>query len=54
MALERERALSATFIHSPDYGTRSSAIVRMEPGKLWMAERSYDHSGLVGVAQFTV
>jgi len=50
---ERERALSSAFIRLPEYGTRCSTLLRLEPGKLWLEERRYSFKGLEGSAQFS-
>lgn len=42
VSLEWERLLSAAFVRSPDYGTRSSTVVvRSFEGAGWMEERSF-------------
>lgn len=47
--LEWERTLSAVFIESPDYGTRSSTFLTLDAaGNLEFTERSYDHRGRNG------
>jgi uncharacterized protein with NRDE domain len=51
--LERERELSSAFIVTPDYGTRASTLLRTQPQGFLIAERRYDHTGLVGTSQFT-
>ncbi len=50
IALERERALSAEFIHTTDYGTRASSVVAIGRGHAHFTERSFDFSGLTGEA----
>ncbi|MGN6808209.1 MAG: NRDE family protein, partial [Trinickia sp.] len=44
--LERERALSAAFIETPDYGTRGTTALRVDTGstglRAHLAERSDD------------
>lgn len=46
VAIEVEKMLSAVFIHSPNYGTRCSTVVRIEGGvALRFAERSFDERG---------
>jgi uncharacterized protein with NRDE domain len=45
VGLELERMLSAPFIRTPDYGTRSSTVVLIEhTGSVTFVERSFDHS----------
>jgi uncharacterized protein with NRDE domain len=46
--LDREKALSAEFIHTPHYGTRASAVVIMNRGHAEFVERSFDVNGLAG------
>ncbi|WP_114652983.1 NRDE family protein [Polynucleobacter necessarius] len=44
-----ERALSAAFIKTPSYGTRSSTILRVrKDGQFEMVERRFDANGTVG------
>lgn len=50
--LEWERALSAAFIRSPSYGTRSSSVVRLSRSGARMTERRFDAG--VFVADTTV
>jgi len=50
IALERERALSAEFIHATDYGTRASSVVAIGRGHAHFTERSFDFSGFTGEA----
>lgn len=51
VAYDWEKRLSAIFIHSPQYGTRSSTVVRARSdGHLSALERSYDASGAQGEA----
>lgn len=45
IALERERVLSAAFIHSPDYGTRASSVIRINAQTAEFTERSFDANG---------
>jgi uncharacterized protein with NRDE domain len=45
IALERERALSAEFIHTPDYGTRASTLVWVRQNHVELVERSFDATG---------
>lgn len=42
VGLERERVLSAMFIKSPDYGSRSSTVVLVEGNHVHFVERVYD------------
>jgi len=43
ISLERERALSSTFIITPDYGTRAQTVIRATAdGRIEAAERSFD------------
>ena len=51
--LERERALSAAFIHTPTYGTRASTIVRQTRSGWQVWERSFDATGQVGELHFS-
>jgi uncharacterized protein with NRDE domain len=48
IALEWERALSATFIHSPDYGTRASSVLRVGQHHADFVERSFNADGFTG------
>lgn len=50
IALERERALSAEFIHTADYGTRVSSVVAIGRGHADFTEHSFDFNGLCGEA----
>ncbi len=44
--LERERLISAAFIHDPVYGTRStSVLLRRRDGATWFAERCFTPEG---------
>jgi uncharacterized protein with NRDE domain len=51
---EWERVLSAPFVLHPDYGTRASTVVLLEPsGAGYLAERRFDPQGaLLGETQF--
>jgi uncharacterized protein with NRDE domain len=43
---EWERVLSSPFVVHPDYGTRCSTVVLLEPsGMLWVTERRFDRAG---------
>jgi uncharacterized protein with NRDE domain len=46
--LNRERALSAEFIHTPDYGTRASTVLVVNRGHASVVERSFDANGFAG------
>ncbi|OYT88820.1 MAG: hypothetical protein CFE43_20475 [Burkholderiales bacterium PBB3] len=48
ISLEWERALSATRIHTPAYGTRASSVVKMATQHIEFTEVSYDASGVLG------
>lgn len=52
IALARERALSAAFIATPDYGTRACSIVRMGRVKADFIEVGFGAGGSIGDAQF--
>lgn len=46
---EWEKALSAAFIKTPSYGTRSSTILRVrKDGQFEMVERRFDFNGAIG------
>jgi len=51
--LARERALSAAFIKTPDYGTRACTVVQIfgDHSKVW--ERSFGSDGMLGEAHFS-
>jgi len=52
---EWERALSAIFIATPNYGTRASALLRLrQQGGFDFLERSFDASGVIGMREFKV
>ena len=51
LPLARERALSAAFITSPDYGTRACSVVQIARGRAWFAERTFNAEGLVTTQQ---
>jgi uncharacterized protein with NRDE domain len=53
---EWERVLSAPFVANPDYGTRSSTVLLLEPdGALYLAERRFDAGGAAsGETEFTL
>jgi uncharacterized protein with NRDE domain len=48
LPLARERALSAAFIVSPDYGTRASSVVRIGRAQAEFVERSFGLHGDLG------
>ena len=46
VGLEWERLLSSAFVRAPDYGTRSSTIIRIDArGRAYFEERSWDSLG---------
>lgn len=47
LPLARERALSAAFIRSPDYGTRACSVIQITRRQARFTERSFDAAGLV-------
>ena len=47
LPLARERALSAAFITSPDYGTRACSVVEIARAQAQFEERTFDAAGLV-------
>lgn len=48
MSLDRERALSAAFIRTTDYGTRASSVIRIGHEAAQFTERCFDADGLKG------
>lgn len=48
ISLSRERALSAAFIRTPDYGTRASSVVTIATDRASFTERSFDAGGFRG------
>ena len=48
---DREKALSAEFIHTPDYGTRASSVVLVGRNRADFVERSFDVHGFSGEVQ---
>ena len=48
---DREKALSAEFIHTPHYGTRASAVLILNRGHAEFVERSFDVNGFAGEAR---
>jgi uncharacterized protein with NRDE domain len=53
IALERERALSAAFIQTPEYGTRASTVVRQTRTGCEVWERRFDANGPAGELRFS-
>jgi uncharacterized protein with NRDE domain len=53
---EWERVLSAPFVLNPDYGTRCSTVLLLEPsGAGYLAERRFDSAGIqTGATQFAL
>jgi len=51
IALELERALSARFIVTPDYGTRACSVLRVANGQISFLEHSFDAQGASGVTR---
>lgn len=51
IAPDLEKALSAEFIHLPDYGTRASSVLLVGRSRAHMVERSFGHAGFVGEVQ---
>jgi len=51
ISIERERALSAEFIHTPDYGTRSSSLLCLGHNHADLTERTFDATGFQGEAR---
>ena len=54
LPLARERAVSAAFIISPDYGTRASSVVRIARTHAEFVERSFDAQGEMGTQRHSV
>jgi uncharacterized protein with NRDE domain len=46
--VELERVLSATFIATPDYGTRASSVLRYATDQIDFSEHSFDAQGTTG------
>ena len=46
--LDRERALSAAFIRTPDYGTRACSVIRLGLDAAQFTERCFDADGFKG------
>lgn len=53
IALPLERALSATFIATPHYGTRASSLVQLHQTHAEFTEHSYDSGGWIGQNRHT-
>ncbi|MGB4117887.1 MAG: NRDE family protein [Polaromonas sp.] len=51
---ERERILSATFITSPDYGTRASSVICIRQQTAEFSERSFNAHGFTGEIRQTL
>lgn len=49
--LDLERALSATFVHLPDYGTRACSVVHLGRHEVRFLEQSFDVNGEQGRVQ---
>ena len=54
IALERERALSAEFIRTPDYGTRCSTVLQHSRSRVDIIERSFDARGDIGTVRLAL
>ena len=54
LSLERERVLSATFIHTPDYGTRACSVITIKPQIAKFVERSFDTRGFKNEVEETI
>ena len=54
IALDKERVLSSAFIRTPDYGTRASSVIRIEPRQARFTERCFDADGFKGEATHTL
>lgn len=54
LSREWERVLSAPFVQHPDYGTRSSTVLMLEPDeRVYLTERRFDARGLqVGETEY--
>ena len=50
IALQRERALSAAFIRTADYGTRASSVLQISDRLASFTERSFGATGLISTA----
>ena len=49
LPIQKERALSAAFIRTADYGTRASSVLRVGHHAAVFTERSFDADGLTGI-----
>jgi uncharacterized protein with NRDE domain len=54
ISVERERALSSTFIRTADYGTRASTLLVHGRSHLTLVERSFTAEGFAGEARFSL
>jgi len=54
IALDLERVLSATFIVTPDYGTRACSILRYQKDRIDYSEHSFDAQGAADVVSLTL
>ena len=52
LPLARERALSAAFITSPEYGTRACSVVRIARTHAQFVERCFDSNGLLATQEY--
>jgi uncharacterized protein with NRDE domain len=51
--LELERALSATFIATPGYGTRACSVIALHQDRAEFTEQSFGPQGLISQRQHT-
>lgn len=51
---EWEKALSAEFIHTPDYGTRASSVLLVGHHQARFLERTFDEHGFTGEVQQSI
>jgi uncharacterized protein with NRDE domain len=51
LSWDKERALSAEFVHAPDYGTRVSSVLLVRRCGVQFIERSFNAQGFMGEAQ---
>lgn len=54
VSIERERALSPTFIHTSDYGTRASTLLVHGRTHVTVVERTFTAQGMSGEARFSL
>jgi len=54
IGLALERVLSATFIATPDYGTRACSVLRYADGRIDFAEHRFDASGASGSSRLSL